>query len=395
MRRAMKKLKGSLICGQWLGNYEGDVPGFLMMNIDDRGSHYEGTAFVTPNPAPNAMALTTCALIRTIDKSPRFTLTNYPLLAVNPTNAHFQDVDQLLGELQRAGVKNTAEFKLPKSATIKFELKDDELAVSWVSDQGMRGIASLARSRADQPTDYLPEKLNWQQFKKRCSDFKHHDVIFRGQSKLARLRTSFHRMGRTDLSRFIVQDIATLHKRLSARTRHVFKLEIPDENGAFFNLVQHHGYPTPLLDWTHSPYVAAFFAYRNISSADARGASRNEKVRIYAFDKKKWHQDFSQIFFTNSQFPHFTIAEFLAIDNERMIPQQAVSSVTNIDDIESYIREMEAKMNGKSYLKVIDLPVKERDLVINELSVMGITAGSLFPGLDGTCEELRERFFIK
>jgi len=24
---------------------------------------------------------------------------------------------------------------------------------------------------------------------------------------------------------------------------------------------------------------------------------------------------------------------------------------------------------------------------------MGITAGSLFPGLDGACEELRERFF--
>jgi hypothetical protein len=74
-----------------------------------------------------------------------------------------------------------------------------------------------------------------------------------------------------------------------------------------------------------------------------------------------------------------------------MIPQQAVSSATNVDDIESYIKSKET--GGKSYLQMIDLPVKERDLALRELSVMGITAGSLFPGLDGACEELRERFF--
>jgi len=37
--------------------------------------------------------------------------------------------------------------------------------------------------------------------------------------------------------------------------------------------------------------------------------------------------------------------------------------------------------------------LRERDHVIRELRLMGITQGSLFPGLDGACEELRERFF--
>jgi len=51
-------------------------------------------------------------------------------------------------------------------------------------------------------------------------------------------------------------------------------------------------------------------------------------------------------------------------------------------------------MKGQRHtFAVIDLPVKERTLVMNELGYMGITAGSLFPGLDGACEELRERFF--
>jgi len=75
-----------------------------------------------------------------------------------------------------------------------------------------------------------------------------------------------------------------------------------------------------------------------------------------------------------------------------MIPQQAATTVTSLDDIESYIREKEGIKN-KTYLSAIDLPVRERRDVFSELRYMGITAGSLFPGLDGACEELAERNF--
>lgn len=44
-------------------------------------------------------------------------------------------------------------------------------------------------------------------------------------------------------------------------------------------------------------------------------------------------------------------------------------------------------------MRAVDLPVGERKKVIRELGYMGITAGSLFPGLDGACEELKERNF--
>ena len=88
---------------------------------------------------------------------------------------------------------------------------------------------------------------------------------------------------------------------------------------------------------------------------------------------------------------HVTVREFIAIDNERMIPQRAASTVTSIDDMETYIRSRES--TEKKYLWAIDLPVRERKHVVRELSYMGITAGSLFPGLDGVCEELAERNF--
>ena len=157
-------------------------------------------------------------------------------------------------------------------------------------------------------------------------------------------------------------------------------------------MVQHHGYPTPLLDWTYSPFVAAFFAYREISNSEATSTRGDKKVRIFVFDQSQWQQDWMQHSKLTPPPQHLSIMEFVAIDNERMIPQQAASSVTNVDDIESYIRGIE-KDKKKRYLQVIDLPWKERPMVMRELSLMGITAGSLFPGLDGACEEIRARIF--
>jgi hypothetical protein len=84
--------------------------------------------------------------------------------------------------------------------------------------------------------------------------------------------------------------------------------------------------------------------------------------------------------------------EFLAIENERLVPQQAATTITNIDDIEKYVCSREAEGNCK-YLWAIDIPQSERPKVIQELAYMGITAGSMFPGLEGACEELREKMF--
>jgi hypothetical protein len=74
-----------------------------------------------------------------------------------------------------------------------------------------------------------------------------------------------------------------------------------------------------------------------------------------------------------------------------MIPQQAAFSISSVDDIESYIASMESQT--KRYLWAMDLPVRERPHVVRELRLMGITAGSLFPGLDGACEDLKDRNF--
>jgi hypothetical protein len=248
----------------------------------------------------------------------------------------------------------------------------------------------LPRSKSDQPSEYRPQEgINtWSDFKSYAVKLEPGRFIFRGQANTQRLRTAFHRTSRKDLIKFIQKDVPALHRALSAQTKHVFNLANAFENGAFWNLIQHHGYPTPLLDWSESPFVAAFFAFQ----AGRYRRSDGEFVRIFMFDRNAWCSAYNQLQKVAAAKPHFSILEALAIENQRAVPQQSLSSVTNVDDIETYIRLRETE-RATTFLQVFDLPHAERQSVLRELGMMGITAGSLFPGLDGACEELRARFF--
>jgi hypothetical protein len=106
------------------------------------------------------------------------------------------------------------------------------------------------------------------------------------------------------------------------------------DSGTFTGGSQHHGYPTPILDWTYSPYIAAFFAYHSITNEQAADAPADAKVRILVFDAQEWNRTFQRITLLDHPKLHLTIFEFIAIENERMIPQQAASTVSTVDDIE-------------------------------------------------------------
>jgi FRG domain-containing protein len=110
-----------------------------------------------------------------------------------------------------------------------------------------RGVpsADLPRGQSGQPSILEPLAITtWQNFKEYVTRLEPYRYIFRGQTNTWRLRTPFHRTGRGDMRRFLIEDIPTLHRHLSGRTSHLFDLTNPIQNAAFLHLVQHHGYPT-------------------------------------------------------------------------------------------------------------------------------------------------------
>lgn len=363
--------------GQWIGEFTGDSQGIIVVDLDRTETGSRGTARLIPDNLPGTVCEFSLPNRRNRQK-----LKNIRLMALRKG-------EPILLTPEQAEIENQ-DVSVPRLADVLIERIDGLLYISWITEINTTGNAILAPSRAAESSELelIHNISTWKEFVEFALGHEQGRYIFRGQGTRKRLRTAFHRSHRKDLVRYVAEDIPLAHKLLTARTTHLFDLAQPEQAGAFWNLLQHHGYPTPLLDWSYSPFVAAFFAYRK----SFEGAKGDRRPRILVFDKAEWTANQPQLQAVNFATPHFSILDALAIENARAIPQQAISTLTNVDDIESYLT-WQGNRVGKSYLFAIDLPPDDRKKAMIELSLMGITAGSLFPGLDGTCEELRGRLF--
>ncbi len=365
--------------GQWIGKYQGSVKGNIMVNIDEMEDRYEAVTYINPNEKGIP---TSIAYLASNDKSleQKMVAHVYPVDPRTWRQCKWGEIKHLYSE----------DVSHSEKANVTFRLVDGKLLIDAISDIGVTLSSILTKPSEEDESKISGETMSWSNFKACISEFSKTKYLYRGQKQPWRLRTSFHRQGRCRISEFINTDVQQLHKRLSAITSHYFDLTIPDQNGSFINLTQHHGYPTPLLDWTYSPYVAAFFAFRGWP----KGYSGKNNIRIYMFDYDAWKKKYSQIQTLDPPFPHLSVVEFIALDNPRFVPQQSVTTATNIDDIEAHVLKREAASKNQ-YLKAIDISADERDVAMRDLRVMGITAGSMFPSIDGVCEELRECNFNK
>jgi hypothetical protein len=191
----------------------------------------------------------------------------------------------------------------------------------------------------------------------------------------------------------------------------------PDDRLEWLAVMQHHGAPTQLLDWTYSPYVAAHTAVKDtdgplagdawVWAIDARWlAKRVERLlrrnprrnpshkTLNAFLEKRSGALFARLFRPKVR------AKFVYPINphrlhERLTIQQGVFLCQG--DLEaSFAENLRATVaqakDARDHMKRFVIS-GDHWSVLHELRRMNVTEASLFPGIDGFARDYRYRLF--
>ena len=162
-------------------------------------------------------------------------------------------------------------------------------------------------------------------------------------------------------------------------------------------LMQHHGAPTRLLDFTKSPFVAAFFALERATGDAAVYAlntpalwnsralpKANPSLTRDVIDPRV-QDNFERYFFSNANEIIWS-GEPTEMD-DRLVAQSGTFVVPGVID-----KPLEAILNGyeseEELLHKIVLPARIRMDAMKWLYRMNITNASLFPGLDGLARSI-------
>jgi hypothetical protein len=240
--------------------------------------------------------------------------------------------------------------------------------------------------------------------------------VFRGQAKEEwHLRTTFERAAES----VAVEDLGALEQKIirefRRRAQHYLSdLPEPPQYLEWLAIMQHHGCPTRLLDFTRSFFIALFFAVEDSDASSAVWAINTDHYRKQLppllFPNQSWsdvdnglHLAYSEIaeeeaneIIASSGEREFT-SDVLLVEpywmNERLSIQQGVFLLpTNLrgsfeknlcyrHGVRS-LDELAARDDGLVLVKII-VPKDLHLEIINLLTMMNISAATLFPGLDG------------
>lgn len=156
--------------------------------------------------------------------------------------------------------------------------------------------------------------------------------------------------------------------------------DLPSED-EWWALGQHHGLQTPLLDWTTSPFAAAYFAFYS------EGSPQTSRRAIYAVSSsalRKKSKELSAKHVGEERAPIVDLVRPMADDNPRLVNQSGLftRSPDGID-LESWVAQHFEGERKAYVLMKLTVPDSNRKLVLRSLNRMNLNHLTLFPDVYG------------
>jgi len=147
-------------------------------------------------------------------------------------------------------------------------------------------------------------------------------------------------------------------------------------------LGQHYGLATPLLDWTESPFVAAYFAFASEETVDTEYATVFALSRFLVDSKLS---DLRAEGIDVSDEARF-VRPFVD-DNARLINQRGMFTISGRELClrDWVVSRFSGEGDGNPLIEVL-IPRSERLLALRSLNRMNINALTLFPDIYGASE---------
>jgi hypothetical protein len=191
-------------------------------------------------------------------------------------------------------------------------------------------------------------------------------------------------------------------RRIFQRKCHLFLDDLPEKDELeWLALMQHHGAPTRLLDFTFSPYVAAFFALERATNDAAVWAINlpllstiHDRHKIRGVEVRKAdprHTDAFEKYYLSNRHAFVWQGDPFRMP-QRVVAQSGTFLVSS--HLGMTVEEILASYPGAGELLVqfVLETSKLRAEAMASLYSMNITQATLFPGLDGLARSMAYEF---